>query len=121
MARWRVGRTLGRTLYVGDKCIGMVDTPAIAEDIVDRMNAADERHQVAVVNAGAEPPDRNLTRLEALESTRIKPHTIKGYLQVWSGHLCVRLIDEYEAEALRQWFATPHPAGASEAPPRPAK
>jgi hypothetical protein len=23
---WRVGRKLGKTLYVGDECVGMVDT-----------------------------------------------------------------------------------------------
>ena len=37
--QWRVGRKLGRTLYVGDKCIGMVDTPELAAAIVEAMNA----------------------------------------------------------------------------------
>lgn len=37
--RWRVGRTLGRTLYVDDKCVGMVDTPELAAAIVEAMNA----------------------------------------------------------------------------------
>ncbi len=35
---WRVGRTLGRTLYVDDQCVGMVDTPQIAAAIVEAMN-----------------------------------------------------------------------------------
>ncbi len=39
MARWRVGRKLGRTLYKDEVCIGMVDTPALAAEIVARMNA----------------------------------------------------------------------------------
>jgi hypothetical protein len=35
---WRVGRKLGRTLYREDLCVGMVDTPELAADIVKRMN-----------------------------------------------------------------------------------
>lgn len=38
--KWRVGRKLGRTLYIGDTCIGMVDAPEIAAQIVAAMNAA---------------------------------------------------------------------------------
>jgi hypothetical protein len=46
--RLRVGRKVGRTLYVqdgavpddGDYLIGMVDTPAMAAEIVRRWNAA---------------------------------------------------------------------------------
>lgn len=45
--RWRVGRSLGRTLYIQlgdapakrDIVIGMVDTPALAHLIVDTLNA----------------------------------------------------------------------------------
>lgn len=36
--QWRVGKTLGRTLYLDDKCVGMVDTPEIANLIVKAMN-----------------------------------------------------------------------------------
>jgi hypothetical protein len=36
--RWRVGRKLGRTLYLDDNVIGMVDTPALANWIVNTMN-----------------------------------------------------------------------------------
>ena len=35
---WRVGRKLGRTLYVHDQVVGMVDTPELAAAIVDAMN-----------------------------------------------------------------------------------
>jgi hypothetical protein len=38
MATWRVGVKLGRTLYKDDVCVGMVDTPALAEEICARMN-----------------------------------------------------------------------------------
>ena len=38
MATWRVGRKLGRTLYKDDACVGMVDTPELAVEIVHSMN-----------------------------------------------------------------------------------
>lgn len=37
--RWRVGRTLGRTLYLDGRVCGMVDTPEMAAAIVAAMNA----------------------------------------------------------------------------------
>jgi hypothetical protein len=44
---WRVGRTVGRTVYrqaedgpsKGDELIGVMDTPALAELVVDAVNA----------------------------------------------------------------------------------
>lgn len=39
MSRWRVGRKLGRTLYRDDVCVGMVDTPELAAEIVVALNA----------------------------------------------------------------------------------
>jgi hypothetical protein len=39
--RWRVGRKLGRTLYVNDVCVGMVDSAELATEIVAAMNALD--------------------------------------------------------------------------------
>ncbi len=36
--RFRVGRTLGRTLYCDDVCIGMVATREIATMIVEKLN-----------------------------------------------------------------------------------
>jgi hypothetical protein len=36
--RWRVGKKLGRTLYINDQVIGMVDTVEIAKAIVAAMN-----------------------------------------------------------------------------------
>jgi hypothetical protein len=38
MTVWRVGRKLGRTLYKDDVCVGMVDSVALAEEIVATMN-----------------------------------------------------------------------------------
>ena len=36
---WRVGKSLGRTLYCDEHCIGIVDTPDLAAAIVEAMNA----------------------------------------------------------------------------------
>ncbi len=36
--RWRAGSKLGRTLYLDDHCVGMVDTPELATLIVSTMN-----------------------------------------------------------------------------------
>jgi hypothetical protein len=36
--RWRVGRKLGRTLYLNNKLVGLVDTPELAMAIVAAMN-----------------------------------------------------------------------------------
>lgn len=37
---WRVGRKLGRTLYVGEGLVGIMDTPALAASVVAAMNEA---------------------------------------------------------------------------------
>jgi hypothetical protein len=39
--RWRVGNSLGRTLYLDDQFVGIVDTPALAHGIVSACNAAE--------------------------------------------------------------------------------
>lgn len=36
--RWRVGRKLKRTLYRDEECVGMVDSPEIAAEIVEALN-----------------------------------------------------------------------------------
>lgn len=41
--RYRVGRHLGRTIYDGDRLIGMMDTPELGAEVVDALNA---RHRV---------------------------------------------------------------------------
>lgn len=38
MAKWRTGKKLGRTIYRDDEVVGMVDTPAIAAQLVDAAN-----------------------------------------------------------------------------------
>lgn len=46
-APWRTGRTLGRTIYYRDTCVGMVDTPEQAKALVDAANAAAPRSDYA--------------------------------------------------------------------------
>ena len=38
---WRVGRKFGRTLYIGDTYVGMMETPALASDVANAMNVRD--------------------------------------------------------------------------------
>lgn len=38
--RWRVGTKLGRTLYRDGVCVGMLDTPELAREVVAALNAA---------------------------------------------------------------------------------
>lgn len=45
--RWRIGAKLGRTLYMGDRCIGMVDTPGLAIMIVQAMNAVEDGRSIS--------------------------------------------------------------------------
>lgn len=60
MPEMRTGRTLGRTLYLitpgddrlADRCIGIVDTPELAEMIAAAVNAA---HEAATVPPPREP------------------------------------------------------------------
>lgn len=49
--RWRTGRSLGRTLYEGDDLIGLMDTPALAERVVEAVNARDRGADYSVVPA----------------------------------------------------------------------
>jgi hypothetical protein len=37
--RWRVGRSVGRTVYQGDELIGVMDTPELAALVVAAVNA----------------------------------------------------------------------------------
>lgn len=37
--RWRVGTKLGRTLYLDDQCVGMLDTPELAAKVVVAMES----------------------------------------------------------------------------------
>jgi hypothetical protein len=50
--RWRVGRKLGRTLYRDDVCVGMVDSPEIAAEIVAAMNGMPPPERVHLVDKG---------------------------------------------------------------------
>lgn len=49
--RWRVGHKLGRTLYRNDHCVGMVDTPELAAEIVAALNGAAPNDREAIGKA----------------------------------------------------------------------
>jgi hypothetical protein len=49
--RWRVGQKLGRTLYRQDRCVGMVDTPELASEIVAAMNGAAPNDRESIAKA----------------------------------------------------------------------
>jgi hypothetical protein len=71
-SRWRTGRKLGRTLYLDEACVGMVDSAAIASEIVAAMNAIE----------AAEAPSDDPAFLEAhvAEDTRQwKAHADAAY------------------------------------------
>jgi hypothetical protein len=49
--RWRVGQKLGRTLYKNNHCVGMVDSPELAAEIVACMNGAAPNDREGIVRA----------------------------------------------------------------------
>ncbi len=38
--KWRTGRKLGRSVYIGDELVGLMDTPQLARLVVDSVNAS---------------------------------------------------------------------------------
>lgn len=42
MPPWRVGRNLGRTLYLDDECVGMLDDARLARALVEGLALLDE-------------------------------------------------------------------------------
>lgn len=69
---WRVGSKLGRTLYRDGICVGMVDSPEIAAEIVEAMDAVRARS----ANSVLVPADQ----LKALqdERDRLKAQAIEA-------------------------------------------
>lgn len=39
--RWRTGRKVGRTIYDDDKLVGIMDTPELAQAVVNALNRED--------------------------------------------------------------------------------
>ena len=80
--RWRVGRKLGRTLYRDDECIGMVDTRALAAQIVDAMNRLDALDVPMVATCFACQPSREGTMASPVPTptcSKCKKMCIDGY------------------------------------------
>lgn len=65
--RWRVGTKLGRTLYVDNHCVGMVDSPGIAAEIVAALNGVAVNDRRGIVAALRD------------EANRIWPNQEKDY------------------------------------------
>jgi hypothetical protein len=54
--RWRVGTKLGRTLYLDNKVVGMVDTVELAAEIVAAMNAVYSSSDTSTPSVVGEKP-----------------------------------------------------------------
>lgn len=39
--KWRVGTKVGRTIYIDDQLVGMMDTPELARQVVDAVSMVD--------------------------------------------------------------------------------
>ncbi len=75
MTSWRVGRKLGRTLYRDEVCVGMVDTPLIAAEIVEAMNGKDGPTGYRL-GEGRTMKDVLDTEAELLESEGLEPEWV---------------------------------------------
>lgn len=51
--RWRTGRRVGRTIYIGDRLVGLMDTPELAARVVQAVNRYDAL-VAAIDEAGVE-------------------------------------------------------------------
>ncbi len=53
---WRVGRTLGRTVYCNEKFVALFDDPKLAQLVVDKMNDDwnGTEYQAVAPNGGSE-------------------------------------------------------------------
>jgi hypothetical protein len=80
MSIWRVGTKLGRTLYVDDKLVGMLDTPELAETVVRTINlwrsALAERPHSAIARLEAENAALRVEN-ERLKSPGERPSDVK--------------------------------------------
>lgn len=62
MSRWRAGKKLGRTLYCEERCVGIVDTPELAHEIVSALNYEGRGLDPATVEACAQMVEAGFTR-----------------------------------------------------------
>lgn len=54
---WRVGRSVGRTLYIGDRLVGLMDTPDLAEQVVMCVNGSPTVYPEDLTTEFYDPPD----------------------------------------------------------------
>jgi hypothetical protein len=62
--RWRAGAKLGRTLYRNDRCVGMVDSPELAAEIVAALNGVAPNDRQGICDALAREANRVFNRQE---------------------------------------------------------
>jgi hypothetical protein len=65
IGHWRTGRTLGRTLYLDDKLVGMLDTEELAREVVGRMNGPRREFSFAKMKEELASAAHRIAELEA--------------------------------------------------------
>lgn len=104
---WRVGRKVGRTLYLHDKIVGLLDAPGLALQAAQALNAYWEKHVAAPAPAAREPPDAG-----GYEDPPIKCGTFGAHIPA---DVRARMdADRAAAEAAQR---TPAPAAAPQGDP----
>ena len=100
MARWRTGRTVGRTIYIqiaddprkGDVLIGVMDTPELATLVVNAVNRIEDEAGALVLllevaerakdvcrPVGVGPTRKSLERLDTALEKAIKGGALSRY------------------------------------------
>lgn len=64
---WRVGKTLGRTLYKNEELVGLLDTPELAAEVVQAMNKEAVTQEAAVVELVQAIDDEVEKRVQEIE------------------------------------------------------
>jgi hypothetical protein len=85
---WRTGRSVGRTVYVGDTLVGMFDTPELARQAVDAVNVV-----LTNIPHSCKPPLGNPTREEAigqLLAERVVSYNLRRQLMVHEANEALR-------------------------------
>lgn len=88
-ARWRVGRTLGRTLYRDERYVGTVDTRELAAELVNAANGADQQLQdIALAAERYLEANRNYDPDDTVDSTidcMVRLRRLGQLLDAWRG------------------------------------
>ena len=91
MMVWRVGRKLGRTLYLDDECVGMVDSPELAEEIVEAMEHLRLMRVTYERSLSSGPPEPSRPLSSSLEKAA------RRLVDVWEAGVKTSILEENEA------------------------